>query len=403
MAALAAALATASAGAARAASSPTLPRLHAKAAILVEPATGDVVYARHAMQRRPIASTTKLMTALLTVEREPLGKVLVAAPYHPMPAESVIGLKAGERLTVADLLRGLLLASANDAAETLAVDIAGSRQRFVALMNARARQLGLRATHYANPIGLDQPGNYSTAEDLVKLALLLRRDRFAREVMNRPSTILYSGAHPRRIANRNTLVSEVASVDGVKTGHTHDAGYVLVGSATRHGVNVVSAVLGEPTEEARDADTLALLRYGLGRYRLVQALRAGQPLGSAPVKGRSGRRVGLLAGATLTRTIALGDRLRTRLAGVPGAVSGPLRRGARVGTVEVLRRGRVVARAPLVLAAAVPAPPARTGAILAAALAALATALATGSLVLVLLRRRAVRRRRRRAGSTGTA
>ena len=139
------------------------PALRAKAAILVQPDTGDVVYAHDPDQRLPIASTTKLMTALLTLERSNLDDVVPAAAYSPAPAESVINLRTGERLTVRDLLRGLLLASANDAAETLAAHVAGSQAAFVREMNARAAQLHLRNTHYANSIGLDEHGNYSSA------------------------------------------------------------------------------------------------------------------------------------------------------------------------------------------------------------------------------------------------
>src|SRR4051794_21329591 len=212
------------------------PSLHARAAILVQPDTGDVVYARSPDARRPIASTTKLMTALLTLERTNLDDVVPAAPYHPLPAESVAGLRTGERLTVRDLLRALLLASANDAAETLAVDVSGSQAAFVRAMNARAAQLHLRNTHYANAIGLDEQGNYSSARDLVTLAGVLLRKPFFALTVNRPRATLSSGARVRRIVNRNSLVREFPFVHGVKTGHTQQAGYVLVGEAQRHGV-----------------------------------------------------------------------------------------------------------------------------------------------------------------------
>src|SRR5919201_3500585 len=149
------------------------------------------------------------MTALITLERARLSRVMTTVGYHGAPAESVIGLRAGERMSAADLLRGLLLASANDAAATLAARVGGSQRAFVAMMNARARQLGLRHTHYANAIGLDDPGNYSSAEDLVKLTLILRRNAFFREVTNLPRTTLQSGAHPRTILNRNLLVRSV--------------------------------------------------------------------------------------------------------------------------------------------------------------------------------------------------
>ena len=193
------------------------PVVRAPAAILVEPATGDVVFRRNANDERPVASTTKLMTALLTLEREKLSTTLTTIRYHAAPAESVIGLRAGERMTVADLMRGLLLASANDAAATLAVRVGGTRERFVRLMNDRARRLGLHDTHYSNPIGLDQEGNHSSAEDLVKLTLILRRNAFFRAVTNLPSTTLKTGARPRTITNRNTLVRTVRAVHAALT------------------------------------------------------------------------------------------------------------------------------------------------------------------------------------------
>ena len=372
------------------------PDVRAPAAILVEPATGDVVLGRRIAQRRAIASTTKLMTALLTLEREPLARRLTVVRYAAAPGESTAGLQPGERLTVADLLRALLLASANEAAETLAVRVGGSQPRFIALMNRRARQLGLTDTHYATPIGLDRAGNRSSARDLVKLTLILRRNRFFRDVTNRRRATLRSGARPRTLVNRNTVVDRWGPADGVKTGHTQQAGYVLVGSATQRGVTVVSVVLGEPSLAARDADSLALLRYGLARYRRVAVVRAGRPVATAPVADGHPA-VGLVPERTVVRTVRRGEPVRTRVVGVPSQLRGPLPARARVGTVELRWRGRVVARVPLVTAASLPAPSLldragqaawRTAVLVAAA------ALAIGSLNLLLLRRR----RRRRPG-----
>jgi D-alanyl-D-alanine carboxypeptidase (penicillin-binding protein 5/6) len=383
----------------------TRPVVRAPAAILVEPATGDVVFQRNAHDERPIASTTKLMTALLTLERTRLGRTLTAVPYHAAPAESVIGLRGGERLTVADLMRGLLLASANDAAATLAARIGGSRARFVRLMNRRARQLGLHDTHYANPIGLDEAGNHSSAEDLVKLALILRRNRFFRAVTNLPSATLRTGARPRTIVNRNTLVREVPAVNGVKTGHTITAGYVLVGSATRHGITVISAVLGEPSEAARDADSLTLLRYGLGRYHRVTGVRRGRVYASAKLAHRD-QRLSLVATRTVRRTVRRGERLTPRVIGAPHQIEGPLPAGARVGTIELRWRGRTVDRVALVTARAVSDATVvqRAGGLIGRTLIVLAVAAAAlGSLQVVLLRRRLQRRRRGRAGGTEIA
>jgi len=392
--------------AARPAAAAGPPSVRAPAAILVEPATGDVVFQRNARDERSIASTTKLMTALLTLERAELGDVVTTVRYRAAPAESVIGLRAGERMTVADLLRGLMLASANDAAATLAARIGGSRARFVRLMNARARQLGLRDTRYANPIGLDEAGNHSSAEDLVKLTLILRRNEFFRAVTNLPSATLRTGSRRRTIANRNTLVRSVPVVNGVKTGHTSTAGYVLVGSATRNGVTVVSAVLGDPSEAARDADSLALLRYGLSRYRRVAAVRRGATYATAKLRFRDGETVPLVATRTVRRTFRRDDRVRTRILGAPAEVEGPLPAGARVGTIELRWRGRAIDRVALVTGRAIPSPTVtqRAGGLIGRTLVVLlAAAVALGSLQLVLLRRRTRQRSRGRAGGTEIA
>jgi D-alanyl-D-alanine carboxypeptidase (penicillin-binding protein 5/6) len=325
------------------------PPIAAPEAIVVEPQTQDVVYARHPNQRRPIASTTKLMTALLTLEHARLNDVFTAARYDATPGESLMGLRTGERMTVADLLRGLLIVSANDAANTLAVDVAGSRQRFVAMMNQRARELGLHNTHYSNPVGLDEPGNYSSAADLVKLALVLRQRPFFRATTNLPAVTIHSGAHPRRLVNRNNLVRTVSYVNGVKTGHTNEAGYVLVGSATRGGVTVISAVIDDPRLDARDSDSLRLLNYGLSRYHRLVAVRPRQRFGSAALKFRD-ERVELVAAKPVRRIARRGERISTSVTGVPTEIEGPLAAGTRVGTILVHQRGRVVARVGLVTA-----------------------------------------------------
>ncbi|HEV2062552.1 MAG TPA: D-alanyl-D-alanine carboxypeptidase family protein, partial [Solirubrobacteraceae bacterium] len=328
------------------------PDIQAPTAILVEPSTGDVVFERRADERRPIASTTKLMTALLALEGMALDDVLTAPAYDAGPMESVIGLREGERMTVRDLLRALLLESANDAAVALAVGLSGSTDAFVEEMNERAEQLGLEDTSYANPIGLDEEDNYSSAADLVKLAQVLRRKPFFRETVDLPRATLRSGARTRTIENRNNLVREVPFVDGVKTGRTSEAGYVLVGSATRDGVTVLSAVLGEPTEAARDEDTIELLRHGLERYERRTVLRDGRRLARADLEYRD-EQVDLVASETVDQVLRRGERARVRVVDAPEELDGPLPAGAEVGTVEVRARGEVVERIPLVTAVAV--------------------------------------------------
>lgn len=329
------------------------PQIAASSAVLVDARDGHVLYRRAARARRAIASATKLMTALLSLEELRLRQRLTAAPYHAAAAESRINLRAGERMAVGDLLRALLLESANDAAVTLARGVSDSVEAFVDRMNERARKIGLRGTHYANPIGLDQPGNFSSALDLSRLTRrLLRNDTFA-AIVDLPRARLSTGLRPRTVENRNELVKRVAWIDGVKTGHTLSAGYVLVGSGERKGAHLVSVVLGSPSEARRDSDTLALLEYGFGLYSRVRAVRAGATAASADVAFYGDREVRLTAARAITVTRRRGQRIRTVIR-TPDELEGPLRTGSRVGSVTVLREGKRVGRAPLVTAQAVP-------------------------------------------------
>ncbi len=353
-AAVAAVLAPSAAGAAE---RPPRCEVDAPSAIVIEVSTGAVACATNPDARRSIASTTKLMTALLTLERAKLSDTFTAANYFPSAAESQIGLQRGERMSVRDLMRGLLVESANDAAVTLAEGVAGSRRAFVRAMNRRARELDLTNTHYANPIGLDEQGNHSTARDLVRLAVVLRTNRFFRTTTDRPSVRLVTGNRERTFANRNTLVRNTGWVNGVKSGHTSQAGYVLVGSGRRGGIQLVSAVLGTSSVAARDAATLALLRSGFPRFQRVTALRRGTVMARAPIRYGRGAELALVADRTVRRIVPRGQRddVTRRRVGVPEDVTGPITAGQAFGAIEILQNGRVVGRVPMVAASSVPA------------------------------------------------
>jgi D-alanyl-D-alanine carboxypeptidase (penicillin-binding protein 5/6) len=353
LAALAAALALALAPAAHAADPP--PPVSAPSALVVEASTADVAYAKQPDRRRAIASATKLMTALLTLERSKPSTVLRAVPYRALPVESKINLRPGERMTVADLLRGLLVESANDAAVTLAERIGGSREAFVAAMNARAAKLGLKNTRFANPIGLDDPGNFSSARDLVRLTLRLRAFEFFRRTVARESVTLRSGARPRTLENRNRLV-RLPVVNGVKTGHTQQAGYVLIGSGRKRGITLISAVLGAPSESARETDTRKLLAWAFSLYERVRAVRPGEELARAAIRYRRGAELVLVPGDTTTRfVVRRGQRIRHCGLRVPSEVTGPISRGQKLGELDVCRGKRKLATMPVVAEADVPA------------------------------------------------
>jgi serine-type D-Ala-D-Ala carboxypeptidase (penicillin-binding protein 5/6) len=333
--------------------------VQASSAIVVEVSTGNVACEREADAERPVGSTVKLMTALLTLERADLGDRYRAAGYHPAAAESQIYLQPGDRLTVRDLLRGLLIYSGNDAAMTLAKGVAGSEAAFVQLMNRRARELGLDHTHYANPIGLDAPGAHSTARDLVKLAGFLRTKPFFRRTVKEPSVTLVTGGVTRTLKNRNTLIGAVPWVNGVKTGHTLDAGHVLVGSGRQKGIQVISAVLGESSVTARNEDTVRLLRYGMSRFQRITAAPPGMSAGvSVPIRYRRGAELELVVGPNGQRTVVPRhgrDSVTIRPTRFPSQVRGPVAYGQQLGEADVLQDGRRIATVPLVASTEVPA------------------------------------------------
>jgi serine-type D-Ala-D-Ala carboxypeptidase (penicillin-binding protein 5/6) len=327
----------------------------AASAIVVDAADGTSMFEKDPDERRPIASTTKLMTALLALERGRPAAVFTAPAYVALPQESQIGLAAGERMRLADLLEALLLESANDAAVTIAEGVSGSRAAFVEDMNDRARDLGLDDTSFANPVGFDDPSNYSTASDLAELATRLMRNRRFARIVDMPQAVLESGARERVVENRNTLVASHPFVDGIKTGHTLGAGYLLVGAANgRGGSRVVSVVMGEPGEAARDTDTLTLLRWGLRRFRQVRALDTGRVLARPEIELLD-ERTALVPRRSLSVTVRRGQRVERRIR-APRELEGPLPAGKRVGSVTVLRGGKPVRTVPLVTARPVPGP-----------------------------------------------
>lgn len=328
------------------------PQLEARAWALIDARTGDVL-ASHAVSRHlPVASTTKLMTAYVAMHELPLDKIVRAAPYEAEYGESLLELRPGQRISIRDLIYGLILRSGNDAAYDLARAAAGSERAFVAQMNRYAAALGLSDTHYANPIGLDQPGNYSSAGDLVALTRrLLRMPAFAKIAASR-SALLRSVRPPRRIETINELLEMAPWATGVKTGHTFGARYVLVGSGRRKGVELIAAVVGAETDEDRFADTLGLLEYGFSKYRKRVPIHVGQALAEPSIR-YAGDDLPLRAARTVAVGVRPGQRLSVRTI-APPEVEGPISRGAELGHAVVFVDGLRAASVPLRAGSEVP-------------------------------------------------
>jgi D-alanyl-D-alanine carboxypeptidase (penicillin-binding protein 5/6) len=324
----------------------------AKSWALIDARTGEVLASQAASKRLPIASTTKLMTAYVAMKEAPLDRIVRAAPYEAEYGESLLEMEPGERISVRDLIYGLILRSGNDAAHTLAVRISGSTERFVAEMNRYAAALGLSNTHYANPIGLDQKGNYSSARDLLTLSQrLLRMPAFAK-ISDSRSALLKSTEPPRRIETINELLLTEPWATGVKTGHTWGAGWILVGSGRKKGVELISAAIAAPTDETRYSDNVALLEYGFSQYEKKKPVKSGEQFaeatieysgGSLPLRAAHGLKVGLRKDQDLSVKVK-----------APDEVEGPIKRGAVLGRVSVYVDGLKAGAVPLAAARAVP-------------------------------------------------
>jgi D-alanyl-D-alanine carboxypeptidase (penicillin-binding protein 5/6) len=294
------------------------------------------------------------MTAFVALRELRPNDEVTAPEYAAGAAESVMGLEAGEVVTVRDLLYGLLVASGNDAAVALAIRVSGSVPDFVSAMNAAAARFRLNDTTYTDPIGLDG-GNVSSARDLIDLTIRLRQDPLFRKIVDTPRITLGAGPDRHRLINRNTLVLEEPFVDGVKTGTTLAAGYVLVASGERKGVELVSALLGAPGEESRDDATLELLDYGHALYRERALVTDGERIASLSLGDGRGR-LPLVAAEPLTAVARADQEAEVRYE-PPPPPDGAVARGEGFGTATVVLEGREAGTVAVVAARSVEAPP----------------------------------------------
>ena len=330
------------------------PQVEARAWALIDARSGEVLVSHAGTPHPPIASTTKLMTAYVVLHEMPLDRIVRAVPYHAEYGESLLGLRPGQRISVRR--------------PALRPDPAQRQRRclqprprccrhgdpFVAQMNRYAAALGLSDTHYANPVGLDQRGNYSSARDLATLTQHLLADSRLRSGSPRRAAPSFAASDPqRRITTINELLGMAPWVTGVKTGHTFGALYVLVGSGRRKGVELISvAWIGAPTDEDRFSDNLDLLEYGFAQYRRRLPIRAGTELADPSIQYAGGE-LPLRA----ARSVAVGvrpDQHLTVAVRAPQQVEGPIRRGARTVTATVYVDGLRAAMVPLRAAHALP-------------------------------------------------
>ena len=314
--------------------------ISAECAILIDGETGRVLYEKQAEEKSLIASTTKIMTALVICEQtNVLDRVKIPKEAVGIEGSSMY-LKEGEVLTVQELLYGLMLQSGNDAAVALAIYCGGTVEGFTELMNDKAHRLGMTQSHFANPNGLDSPGNYSTARDMALLtAYAMQNPIFAQTVSTKTITI-----GERCLRNHNKLLWQLEGANGVKTGYTKAAGRILISSVTRMGRQLIAVTFNDPNDWQDHKD---LIEDGFSRFTVQKLIQKGQTLGQLELAGGQEESVDLIAAEDFSYSLAQGERVTISLPEA-GFAYAPVAEGEEAGFAHILVDGTAVAKVPLV-------------------------------------------------------
>jgi D-alanyl-D-alanine carboxypeptidase (penicillin-binding protein 5/6) len=338
---------------------PAAPKLQASGALLIDATNGEVWGAHNADQPLPPASLTKMMTAYIA-EREIAEGRASFDDTVPVSVKawktggSRMFIREGTEVRLEDLLRGIIIQSGNDASVAVAEYIAGSEDVFADVMNQTAASLGMTNTQFKNSTGLPQEGHYTTAKDLGILASRTIKDFPDTYSIYKEKNFTYNGI---KQANRNSLLFRDPTVDGLKTGHTEEAGYCLVASAERDGFRLISVVMGTASEKAREQETTKLMQYGFRYFSGQTVFEAGQPLPESSRKVWFGEAeaVELAPTESLYVTLPLGRESSIQATlDAPETLDAPLEAGAVVGTVKIMLGERVLAESPVAVAQAVP-------------------------------------------------
>lgn len=317
----------------------------AQKAYVLDAVSGRVLFEKNPTEQSLIASTTKIMTALIVCEQcNVLDRMRIPKEAVGIEGSSMY-LKEGEVLTIQELLYGLMLSSGNDAAVALAIYCGGTMEGFCGLMNDKARNLGLTGTHFENPNGLDSPGHYSTAKDLAKLAAYAMENPIFYKTVSAKNIKIGE----RYLTNHNKLLWRVEGADGVKTGFTKAAGRILVSSATRDGRRLIAVTIHDPCDWS---DHETLLEEGFSRYAVQRIISAGDKVGTLDVVGGENHVVEVLAAEDFDYAIAEDERPCLALSGT-GFVYAPAVEGADAGYVYVLIEGKAVGKVPVIYGATI--------------------------------------------------
>lgn len=330
---------------------PPPPPLIAKSYVLMDATSGAVLVNQQGDERLPPASLTKLMTAYiatLKIQRGELKEsdlVTISEKAWRMGGSKMF-VQVGNQVSVSDLFHGIVIQSGNDASVALAEHIAGSEDAFASLMNTEAKRLGMRNTHFANATGWPAPDHYSTARDMAILAHAIINADPVHYAIYAQKYFLWNGI---KQPNRNLLLWRNDGVDGLKTGHTEEAGYCLVASAKKNDQRMIAAVFGTSSEAARATETAKLLGYGFLFYETKTFHKKGEVLAQAPVWKGAARSVKVGVNADMTMSMPRGEaaQFSTQTVLNPTLIA-PLKQGDVVGKVEIRRGDKVLKSVDLV-------------------------------------------------------
>jgi D-alanyl-D-alanine carboxypeptidase (penicillin-binding protein 5/6) len=330
---------------------PDPPALNATSWLLMDARTGHIITENNIDQRVPPASLSKMMTSYIASQQISLGNItlqdqVLVSENAWRKGGSKTYIEVGQRVSVEDLLRGVIIQSGNDASIALAEHIAGSEDAFASLMNQQAERLGMRETHYDNATGWPSPGQYTTARDLAKLARALIYDYPEHYRKYSDKEFVYNGI---RQSNRNRLLWLDSSVDGIKTGHTEEAGYCLVSSAMRDDTRLVAVVMGTPSDKVRSAESLKLLTYGFRFFETVRTHTQGQELSQTKLWYGEADQLRLGTAQEIWLTVPKGATADIQMKlSFPERLTAPFKAGETLGKLQLSLDGEIIHEAPLV-------------------------------------------------------
>lgn len=338
---------------------PPPPAIGAKSAVMINADDGRLLFGLNPDQRLPMASTTKMMTALLIIENhvKDLNQTVTCSQRCAEVGESSIWLTNGEKLTLREMLMGLLIQSGNDAATALAEYDAGSVEAFVEKMNRRAGELDLTNTHFVNPHGLDGPDHYTSAADFARLARELMKHQEIRDIVKLDeATISWPGQpYGRDLINHNHLLDLDPAVNGIKTGYTDEAGQCIIISASEGGTNLILTYLGGASLPGRNEDVINMLAYGFANYRQQTVINGGTEYGSVDLPFDYGQSLPLVSESDLVKKVFVGNTVEQRIV-LPDKLELPVRKGDKVGLVEAFEGSKYLGSTYLLATEDVPPP-----------------------------------------------